>query len=86
MPVGSALPADVHRHELSAAFGRCRVHWDVGFVAYAPAGAVPVVSDESEQVAWFDVDALPAGTPADVAVRLRTVLDELGGTSHAREG
>jgi len=62
------------------------VHWDVGFAAYVSATSVPGVSDESEQVAWFDVDALPAGTPADVAVRLRTVLDELGGTSHAREG
>ncbi|WP_421742744.1 NUDIX hydrolase [Cellulomonas sp.] len=74
---GGALPADVHRHELSAAFGRCRVHWDVGFVAYAPAGSVPVVSDESERVEWFDVDHLPPGTPDDVAVRLRTVLDEV---------
>ena len=52
-------------------------HWDVGFVAYAAADAVPVVSDESEQVAWFDVDDLPAGTPDDFAVRLRTVLDEV---------
>ena len=76
-PAG-ALPADLHRHELSAAFGRCRVHWDVGFVAYASATSVPVVSDESEQVAWFDVDALPAGTPADVAVRLRTVMSQIG--------
>ena len=74
---GGPLPADVHRHELSAAFGSCRVHWDVGFVAYADATSVPVVSDESEQVAWFDVDALPAGTPDDFAVRLRTVLDEV---------
>jgi len=75
--VADRLPVDVHRHELSAAFGRCRVHWDVGFVAYAAASSVPVVSDESEQVAWFDVDHLPPGTPDDVAVRLRTVLDEV---------
>ena len=68
------LPADVHRHELSAAFGSCRTHWDVGFVAYAAASCVPVVSDESEQVAWFGVDDLPDGTPDDLAVRLRTVL------------
>jgi 8-oxo-dGTP pyrophosphatase MutT (NUDIX family) len=74
---GGLLPADVHRHELSAAFGRCRVHWDVGFVAYASPDAVPVVSEESEQVAWFGIDDLPAGTPDDFAVRLRTVLDEV---------
>ncbi|GEK21882.1 NUDIX hydrolase [Cellulomonas xylanilytica] len=71
------LPADVHRHDLSASFGRCRTHWDVGFVAYAAASSVPVVSDESEQVAWFRVDDLPVGTPDDFAVRLRTVLDEV---------
>ena len=73
----------MHRHALSSAFGRCRVHWDVGFVAYASPDAVPVVSDESEQVAWFDVDALPAGTPEDFAVRLRTVLDEVRATRTA---
>lgn len=73
----STLPADVHRHELAAAFGRCRVHWDVGFVAYAPASSVPLVSDESERVEWFDVDALPPGTPEDFAARMRTVLDEV---------
>jgi hypothetical protein len=50
----------------------------VGFVAYAEPDAVPVVSEESEQVAWFDVDDLPDGTPDDFAVRLRTVLDEIG--------
>ena len=42
-----------------------------------PPTRCPVVSDESEQVAWFDVDDLPAGTPDDFAVRLRTVLDEV---------
>jgi 8-oxo-dGTP pyrophosphatase MutT (NUDIX family) len=75
---GGPLPVDVHRHELSGAFGSCRTHWDVGFVAYAAATSVPVASAESEQVAWFDVDALPVGTPDDVPERLRTVLDELG--------
>ena len=46
-------------------------------MAYAAPSSVPVVSDESEQVAWFDVDQLPAGTPDDLPVRLRTVLDEV---------
>lgn len=77
---GGRLPVDVHRHALSPAFGHCREHWDVGFVAYASPDAVPVVSDESEQVAWFGVDDLPAGTPDDVAGRLRTVLDEVRAT------
>lgn len=71
------VPVDLHRHALSSRFGVCRVHWDVGFVAFADARAVPVVSAESEAVAWFDVDQLPADVPEDFPVRLRTVLDEL---------
>lgn len=42
-------------------------HLDVQFVAVAPAGAQPVISDESDDLAWWDVDALPAQT--DVSVR-----------------
>ncbi|MFE6234324.1 NUDIX hydrolase [Cellulosimicrobium sp. NPDC057862] len=72
-----AAPVDVHRHDLAAAFGTCRTHWDVGFVAFADPEARTAVSDESEDVAWFPVDALPAGTPDDFPVRLATVLAEV---------
>jgi 8-oxo-dGTP pyrophosphatase MutT (NUDIX family) len=34
-------------------------HLDVRFVAVAPPGAVPVVSEESTDVRWWPVDALP---------------------------
>ncbi len=34
-------------------------HLDVRFVAIAPPGAVPVVSEESTDVRWWPVDALP---------------------------
>ncbi|WP_454041504.1 NUDIX hydrolase [Cellulosimicrobium sp. Marseille-Q8652] len=74
---GPAAPLDVHRHDLAAAFGSCRTHWDVGFVAFADPSAGTVVSDESEDVAWFAVDDLPAGTPPDFPVRLATVLAEV---------
>lgn len=67
----------MHRHDLAAAFGTCRTHWDVGFVAFADPDARTVVSDESEDVAWFPVDALPPGTPEDFPVRLATVLAEV---------
>lgn len=72
-----APPVDVHRHDLAAAFGSCRTHWDVGFVAFAAPDARTAVSDESEDVAWFAVDDLPAGTPPDFPVRLATVLAEV---------
>jgi 8-oxo-dGTP pyrophosphatase MutT (NUDIX family) len=54
-------PVDLDRHALSSAFGTCGEHLDVRFALVAPAGAQPVVSDESRDVAWFPVDALPDG-------------------------
>ncbi|MGQ7295090.1 NUDIX hydrolase [Quadrisphaera sp. KR29] len=62
---------DLHRHALGAAFGRCREHLDVAFVLTAPEGAQPVVSAESDRVAWFPLDALPGGVAPDVPPRLR---------------
>ena len=75
-PHGS-LPLDLDRHRLSGSFGSCRVHWDVGFVAFAAADAVPRASDESESVEWFGVDLLPEQVPDGFPERLRAVLAEL---------
>lgn len=70
-PALGGAPLDVQRHELSAGFGRaCRAHLDVAFLFTAPGGADPVASDESERVAWFAVDALPAGAAPDLPARL----------------
>lgn len=41
-------------------------HLDVQYVALAPTGAAHVISDESDDLAWFDVDALPAQTDQPV--------------------
>lgn len=65
---------DLDRHALSGAFGRCRAHWDVAFLAVAPDGALPVTSEESEDVAWFDVDALPTPLAGAVAERLTRLV------------
>jgi 8-oxo-dGTP pyrophosphatase MutT (NUDIX family) len=54
-------PVDLDRHALSSAFGPCAEHLDVRYAVVAPDGAAPVVSDESSDVAWFPVDALPHG-------------------------
>jgi 8-oxo-dGTP pyrophosphatase MutT (NUDIX family) len=59
-PVGQG-PVDLDRHTLSSAFGTCGEHLDVRYAVVAPAGAQPVVSDESSDVAWFPADALPEG-------------------------
>jgi 8-oxo-dGTP pyrophosphatase MutT (NUDIX family) len=75
-PFGT-MPLDLDRHSLSRGFGTCRVHWDVGYVAFADADAVPEVSVESEAVAWFHVRRLPTRVPERFPERLRTILDEL---------
>ncbi len=67
-PAGGLV--DLHHHGLGAAFGRCREHLDVAFVLTAPDDAEPVLSAESDRVAWFALDALPEGVAADVPPRL----------------
>lgn len=79
-------PVDLDRHALSDRFGSCRVHWDVGFVALADAGARPVASDESDDVAWFPVDALPGRTPEGFGARLAQVLDAVRGAGRPTAG
>ncbi|PJI91006.1 NUDIX domain-containing protein [Luteimicrobium subarcticum] len=68
--LASGAPSDVDRHDLAAAFGTCRTHWDVAFVAVASPDAPVVVSDESEDVRWFPVDALPSDAPDNLPGRV----------------
>jgi 8-oxo-dGTP pyrophosphatase MutT (NUDIX family) len=57
--VGSG-PAQLSTHEVRCGPVRPAHHLDVRYVAEAPSGADPIVSTESLDVRWFDVDALPA--------------------------
>ena len=41
-------------------------HLDVQYVGVAPSGARAVISDESDDLAWFDIDDLPAATDQSV--------------------
>lgn len=72
------FPADFNRHDLASAFGKCKTHWDVGFVFTAPEGAEPVTSDESEDVKWWPVDALPENMPENLPSRISLALAALG--------
>ena len=72
-------PADLHRHELPPAFGRCREHLDAAYLLQAPYAARPVVSSESLDVAWWPVDALPEGVVPDLPERLTRVLGRNSG-------
>jgi hypothetical protein len=46
-------------HPITCSLGVPTRHFDVRFVVRAPAGATPVRSDESLDLRWWPVDALP---------------------------
>lgn len=70
----AAVPFDVDRHALSGAW-RCAEHLDVGFVALAPRSAAVTVSEESGDVAWWPVGAVPAESAAGLADRVRRAVE-----------
>ena len=51
-------------HPVTCSLGVPTRHLDLQFVAHAPAGAEPVISDESLDLRWFGVDELPGGVDA----------------------
>ena len=53
-------------------------HLDVRFAARAPAGVRPEVSDESLDVRWWPVDALPEGLEDDMVTLVRRARERLG--------
>ena len=61
--LGAGLAA-VHVHPVTCSLGVPTRHLDLQFVAHAPAGAEPVISDESLDLRWFGVDELPGGVDA----------------------
>jgi 8-oxo-dGTP pyrophosphatase MutT (NUDIX family) len=62
--VVDAEPVHLSRHEVAFCSPRGPVdHLDVRFVARVDADAAPVVSDESLDVRWWPVDALPTDEP-----------------------
>ncbi len=56
----SAMPIQIDRHPVSCA-GDMSVHYDVEYLALVPRDAQEVISDESDDLRWFDLDALPEG-------------------------
>lgn len=59
--------AAVDAHALTCSLGKPTRHLDLQFMATAPADAVITISDESLDLRWWPVDALPEDT--DHAVR-----------------
>ena len=67
----SAQPAHLDRHPAPCG---AEHHLDVRFVLVARDAARPVVSEESLDVAWFPLDALPAQRSAGLAPMLQAAL------------
>lgn len=66
----SGAPLHVDVHPVTCSLGVPTRHLDVRYLVRAPAGARPRISDESLDLRWWPVDALPADSdtvPAMVA-------------------
>lgn len=70
-------PVELDRHVLVGDFGRCREHLDVRYVAVAPAGASGLVSEESLDVRWWPINALPSGTRDELTPLVSRALQAL---------
>lgn len=60
--------AAIHVHPLTCSLGLPTRHLDLQFIAHAPAGAEMVRSDESLDLRWWPLDALPGDDPALTAL------------------
>lgn len=56
----SAQPLHLDVHPVTCSLGVPTRHLDVRYLARAPAGAQPVISDESDDLRWWPLGALPA--------------------------
>jgi 8-oxo-dGTP pyrophosphatase MutT (NUDIX family) len=66
-------PVHLDVHPITCSLGVPTRHFDVRFAVYAPPGAQPVRSDESDDLRWWPVRALPAGSD-DIAELVATTL------------
>ena len=48
-----------HTHPITCSLGKPTRHLDLRFLVWAPVGAQPIRSDESDDLRWWPVDALP---------------------------
>lgn len=73
------VPLDIDRHALSDRFGTCRWHVDVGFLVVVDPEETLAVSTESQDVAWWPVDALPEPAADGVSRRVGRAREALRG-------
>jgi len=59
----SAQPLHLDVHPVLCSLGVPSRHLDVRYLVHAPAGAEPRISDESADLRWWPVEALPSDEP-----------------------
>jgi 8-oxo-dGTP pyrophosphatase MutT (NUDIX family) len=72
------VPVLLSRHEVPCGPVRPARHLDVQFLCVAPADAVPAISAESLDLAWFPVDELPADADDSVSALVSACRNRLG--------
>ena len=65
------------RHALDGAFGPCRSHLDVRYVAVADAAIDVAASAESVDVRWWPIGSLPGPAADDLGPLVRVAVDGL---------
>ncbi len=76
-------PVHLDVHPLTCSLGVPTRHFDVRFLGVAPAGAVPAISTESDDLRFFPLDGLPDGVDEE----LRATIDAaVRGASSAGDG
>jgi 8-oxo-dGTP pyrophosphatase MutT (NUDIX family) len=78
----AAQPLHLDVHPVTCSLGVPTRHLDVRFLARAPAGAEPVISDESDDLRWWPVDALPADSDTVPAMAALACLLPIAGLPH----
>jgi coenzyme F420-0:L-glutamate ligase len=58
-------------HPITCSLGIPTRHFDVQFVGYAPLGAQAVRSEESDDLAWFDIEQLPTDVAPELPALVR---------------
>jgi 8-oxo-dGTP pyrophosphatase MutT (NUDIX family) len=74
----SLAPIHLDVHPITCSLGVPTRHFDVRYVAIAPAGAAPAISAESDDLAFHPVDDLPDGVDDSVRDALAAALASAG--------
>lgn len=68
------VPVHLDVHPITCSLGVPTRHFDVRFAIRAPAGAKPVISDESDDLQWWPITGLPEGS-ADLTDLIHSAVD-----------